>query len=66
MLGYKLYNCEIICGRVKLPSKAFIKNGSRLLQIMEFKNVQVEFFKQWNLRMWITETFAYLKYYTSQ
>ena len=32
-------NSEIIYNRVKLPTKAFTKNGSRVLQIMEFKNV---------------------------
>ena len=37
-LGYK-YNCEIIYNRVKLPTKAFTKNGSGIFQIMEFKNV---------------------------
>ena len=25
--------------RIKLPNKAFTKNGSRVLQTMEFKNV---------------------------
>ena len=34
-VGYK-YNCEIIHSRVKLPNKAFIENGSRVLQIIEF------------------------------
>ena len=42
-LGYK-YNCEIMYCGVKLPTKAFTKNGSRVLQIMIFK------------KMWITET----------
>ena len=33
------YDCEMIYSRVKLPTKAFTKNGSSILQIMEFKNV---------------------------
>ena len=37
-LGYK-YNCEIIYNRVKLPIKVFTKNGSGVLQTMEFQNV---------------------------
>ena len=38
LLGCK-YNCEIIYSRMKFPTKAFTKNGSGVLQIMEFKNV---------------------------
>ena len=37
-LGYK-YNSEIIYSRVKLHTKSFTKNGSKILPIMEFKNV---------------------------
>ena len=36
-LGYK-YNYEMMYSRVKLPTKVFTKNGSGVLQTMEFKN----------------------------
>ena len=37
-LGY-IYNFELMYSRVKLPTKVFTKNGSGVLQTMEFKNV---------------------------
>ena len=37
-LGYN-YNFEMMYSGVKLPTKAFNKNGSGVVQKMEFKNV---------------------------
>ena len=37
-LGYK-YNFKMIYSRVKLPTKVFTKNESRVPQTIEFKNV---------------------------
>ena len=37
-LGYK-HNCEVIYGRLKLPTKAFTKNGRGVLQTTQGKNL---------------------------